>query len=112
MAYCQDLILRQAAAYFSAGDYRQAKLIYERAAQRYGHTLFARCIELCDRRQQSGPISTPDGAQPLAMEQPAARLGPDAQTMALQLSRTQALLEKYHSRCLELEHQLLDVRGV
>ena len=61
MSNKDQLIVKQAIAYFKAGDFEQAKVYYEKAAVNYGKQLFANSIKLCDlysRKTWANYIST------------------------------------------------------
>ncbi len=92
-------IVKQAADCYRQGRYARAHQLYLQAASRYGNHLFKANLALCQRRLST--VSTPANA-------PAAEAAPAAESAAQQLAETQKLLEKYFTRCQELEHQLMD----
>lgn len=106
MTGSQELILTKAADAFQRGDYEQAREYYKQASTRFGEGLFAESIALCDRRLSRGAPN--DDATPEPVHPDESHATPGGSRIAEQLQETQALLEKYYSRCQELEYQLLD----
>jgi len=105
----QELILAKAAKAFTSGNYVEARQLYQRASARYGEDLFAESIALCDRLLQRMGAGETQGGEPPGGGCPNATGVPVSEgAVARQLQETQALLEKYYTRCQELEHRALD----
>lgn len=94
MSSTQQSIVKQASAHFRKGEYEQAKTCYQHAGKLYGLELFANSIRLCELRL----------GRPRQYPKPATTGNSTEQ----QLADTQKLLERYYTRCQELEYQLLD----
>lgn len=94
-------IVKRAIYAFQQGDYHDAKQLYLKAANKYGHQLFNANLTLCDqrlKRSQSRPVTaalTPNDS-------------PTTILISQQLADTQQLLEHYYNRCQELEYQLIE----
>jgi len=99
-----DKNIQKAVAYFKQGDYLQAKLAYQQAQSKYGAELFAGCVRLCDLRMKS-PITEPNLGEPRPMLE---KVDCSSDDLALQLTKTQNLLEHYFAKCAELECQIMD----
>lgn len=107
----QEALVQQAVAAFRKRDYQKAKEFYQEAAERYGNQWFRMNIELCEARIQGKRSTTglPRNARQLPAAAPAAPPPPgDTSALARQLDETQALLEKYYTRCQELEYRKLE----
>ena len=86
---------------FRQGDYHTAKQLYQQAANQYGGRFFEVNLTLCERRLQNPAVASAEALQP-------SEIGSNSSAISQQLAETQKLLEKYFTRCQELEHQLMD----
>lgn len=111
MDHSKTNIVPRAISAYNRGDYQTAKALYQEAARRYGESLFSANLQLCQKALRNDEasmentaagnfaVTTSEGDSP----------GDDATSaVSRQLAETQTLLEKYYSRCQELEHQLMD----
>ena len=95
-------IVKQAVTLFKQGEFKQAKSLYQQAANQYGSRLFTYNIQLCERRMGQPAVSH----SPLIKT--SLSLTSDSLEVAQQLDETQKLLEYYYSKCQEMEYQLMD----
>lgn len=95
----QPQLVKQAMQAFRQGNYAAAKVLYQKAAQKYGAHLFKANLYLCDKYAGSGlkGLTTMPDSTATQVDQ--------AQR---QLQETQQLLEHYYQRCQELEYQRLE----
>ncbi len=107
--------VQQANQAFKSGDYQTARRLYQQAAAKYGQSLFAVNIKLCDKalgqngaRTAKRVVSGQQASRPVT--QPLVENGqqPADPSVHQQLNETQRLLEKYFARCQELEHQMME----
>lgn len=103
MARQEPLIVKLATEHFRKGEYQQARSYYQQAAQRYGQSLFANSIRLCDLRMNKPAVTIP-----LVTNTQSADTNGGATPLERQLNETQQLLEHYYTRCQALEYQLQD----
>lgn len=91
MSY-QDRPARDANRLFQQGNYEAARALYQKAALKYGETLFHANIALCEARAAAADCAE-------------RRMGGANSNVALreQLKETQSLLEYYFQRCETLE---------
>ncbi len=97
-------IVKQAVALFKQGDFKQAKSLYQQAADQYGSQLFANNIRLCELRMAQPAVNQ----KLVKPREPNGDASGDTSELSRQLDETQKLLEYYYTRAREMEYQLMD----
>lgn len=97
-------IVRRAVTLFKEGDFKQAKSLYQQAADQYGSQLFANNIRLCELRMAQPAVNQ----KRVKPREPNGNASGDTSELSRQLDETQKLLEYYYTRAREMEYQLMD----
>ena len=95
-----ESIVSQAKAQFEAGEYTQAKQLYQSAQNLYGTKLFEVNVALCDARLSKNDNIITELASPSCDHNVGAEQ---------QLEQTQALLEKYYTKYQQAVWKLQDL---
>lgn len=107
--YMEAGLVKEAHSLFSAGEFKQAKSLYQQLSDMLGKGLFDFNIRLCDNKLAGSELTMPVTSTKSVTDLANVQSDIPLKQLEQQLNITQQQLEYYYQRCQELSLRLMDV---